>query len=64
VFVPEYEYTLVEYDPERPWLVASTQTLTVALQDAQAFPAWASRQWPAPRYKAELRHRELRPWRS
>jgi hypothetical protein len=54
VFVPEFRYTVAEYDPRQPWLlVGEIRRLTVQLEDAEAFTAWAARRWPAPRYKAE-----------
>jgi hypothetical protein len=62
VFVPELRYTVTEYDPERPWvMLTQTRGLVVDL-DAQDFPAWAARAWPAPRYRTELEPGTLEPW--
>ena len=61
VFVPELRYTVTEYDPHRPWVMVSrTRGLVVAL-DAEDFPAWAARAWPAPRYTTEIEPGALRP---
>jgi len=62
VFVPELRYTVTEYDPQRPWMMVSRTRGLVVTLDAEAFPAWAARAWPAPRYTTELEPGALRPW--
>jgi hypothetical protein len=65
MFVREFRYTVAEYDPQQPWLlVGEIRRLTVQLQDAETFTAWAARRWPTPRYKAELEPEALRPWQD
>jgi hypothetical protein len=64
VFVPELRYTVTEYDPQRPWVMVSrTRGLAVDL-DAEDFPAWAARAWPATRYTTEIEPGALRPWQQ
>lgn len=61
--MPEYRYALAKYEPSRPWLpVGPIQHLTVELGEGESFAAWAAREWPAPRFKAELEREELGPW--
>lgn len=61
--MPEYHYTVAEYDPQRPWLlVGEIRHLTVELDDEHSFTSWAERTWPAPRFKAELDAGQLGPW--
>jgi hypothetical protein len=53
--VTEFRFTVFEHDPNRPWLVLGpTKHLTVELERAGDFPAWASEHWPGDRYTAEL----------
>jgi hypothetical protein len=62
VRVPEYRYTLAEYDPERPWvLVGPLRRLSVELDEGEDFLVWAARTWPRPRYQVDLLP-ELGPW--
>ena len=64
-FVREFRYTVTEYDPYQPWLlVGATRRLTVELEDAEGFTAWAARTWPPPRYQADLEPEALRPWQD
>lgn len=37
-----HSFTLTRYDPEHPWIVLSTDRLTVDLPDDQAFTTWAA----------------------
>jgi hypothetical protein len=65
VFVPEFRYTVAEYDPRQPWLlVGEIRRRTVELEDADTFTAWAARRWPPPQYKAELEPETLGPWQG
>jgi hypothetical protein len=53
--VAEFTYTVFEHDPQQPWIVrGETQHLTVQLDRAADFPAWAAERWPSPRFTAEL----------
>jgi hypothetical protein len=53
VFVPEFGYTLSEYDPDRPWVVVNIEHRTVELHAGAEFSAWAREQWPPPRCRVE-----------
>jgi hypothetical protein len=53
MFVREYGYTLVEHDPERPWIVLSMTHQTVTLEAGGSFSEWARETWPAPRWEVE-----------
>ncbi|HYB25859.1 MAG TPA: hypothetical protein VEF89_04535 [Solirubrobacteraceae bacterium] len=48
VRVREYGFTITEHDPERPWMVLSSEHRTIKLPDGFDFFAWARRQWPPP----------------
>lgn len=50
----QVRYTLYEFDPVRPWIIADVSHRTVDLPDAGEFPDWAREQWPSPRYTVEL----------
>lgn len=64
VRMPEYRYTVAEYDPARPWvLVGALRQLTVELDEGEDFAAWAARAWPRPRYQVH-RLPELGPWQG
>jgi hypothetical protein len=52
--VSEYRFTLTEHDPERPWIVHSSERRTITLEDGQDFFAWAREHWPKPRWTVEL----------
>jgi hypothetical protein len=63
MFVPEYRYTVAEYDLQRPWLlVGEIRHLAVELEDVHSFRSWAAQKWPAPRFRAELDAGQLGPW--
>ena len=53
-FVPEYRYTVTDYDPDQPWIVLGTSHGKVTLPDAESFYRWAHEHWPAPRWRVEL----------
>ena len=57
----EYSYTLVEYDPVRPWIVRRQQRRTVTLADEQDFNRWAADQWPCGQFVVRL-DPHLDPW--
>lgn len=60
--LPEYRYTLAEYEPTRPWvLVGALRRLSVELDDDEDFVVWAARAWPRPRYQVD-RLPDLPPW--
>jgi hypothetical protein len=53
--MPLYRYSIVEYDPDRPWIVVGQHSgLEVELPDIVAFTDWAAERWPSPGYMAEL----------
>ena len=60
----EFVYTVIEYDPEKPWLALGMQQRTVELEDGASFFEWAHRCWPAPRYAVQLAPWHLSPERS
>jgi hypothetical protein len=50
-----WAYTIVEHDPEQPWIVVGEiRRLTVELEDGASFHDWAAKEWPHPRYQVEL----------
>ncbi len=59
MFVRKYGFTVIEHDPERPWMVLSSEHLTVKLPDNLEFFAWAHGQWPEPRWSVQLDPWEL-----
>ena len=65
VRVPEYRYTVAEYDPEKPWLIVGPRLrMTVELDEGEDFTIWATQAWPAPRFRAQLEPGPLPPWGS
>lgn len=53
--VPEFNHTVFEHDHQQPWIArGETQHLTVPLDRAGDFSAWAADRWPSPRFTAEL----------
>lgn len=65
MFVREYSFTATEHDPETPWIVLSSEHLTVKLPDGSDFFEWARGQWPAPRWSIQLDPWQLTPrWSS
>jgi hypothetical protein len=63
VFVREHRYHVIEFDPQRPWVVVGEiRRLAVELEDGLDFNRWAAQEWPAPRFRAELEPGELPPW--
>lgn len=56
MFVPRFEYELIAYDPERPWIIVSTEQRSVDKPDHKTFFAWAARTWPDDRYRVLLNH--------
>jgi hypothetical protein len=50
----EYGFTITDHDPDRPWIVRSSEHRTINLPDGQSFFEWAHEQWPAPRWSIEL----------
>ena len=61
VRMPEYRYTVTEYDPERPWIVLGSSHGQVTLPDDSGFFEWAQEHWPAPRWSVELDPWQLTP---
>jgi hypothetical protein len=59
--LPEYRYSVTEYDSERPWIVRGNQRGSVALDDDARFFEWAAEHWPAPRWRVELDPWQLAP---
>jgi hypothetical protein len=56
-----YAYDLIEYDPERPWIVLGSSRRTVELPDDQSFDQWAQRTWADDRYRV-LADRQTARW--
>jgi hypothetical protein len=54
MFDDQYGYTVIEHDPERPWIVLMTSHQTVELEDGTSFFEWARNEWPAPRWTVLL----------
>ena len=57
----EYGYTITEHDPNRPWIVLSSEHRTIKLRDDMDFFGWAREQWPAARWSVEVDPWELSP---
>ena len=47
----EYGFTITEHDPDRPWMVLSSEHRTIELPDGVAFFRWARERWPVPRWE-------------
>jgi hypothetical protein len=54
MFVPEYAFTLIEHDPDRPWVIRDSEHRTALLEDSENFFVWARSHWPEPRWSVEL----------
>lgn len=52
--MPEFSYTVTEYDTDRPWIVSGRSHGKVTLPDGESFFDWARDHWPAPRWSIEL----------
>jgi len=50
----QYSYTVVEHEPNRPWLVVGSHHRSVELPDDQDFFGWAAQEWPADRFTVQL----------
>jgi hypothetical protein len=62
--MPEYRYTVAEYEPTRPWvLVGALRQLSVELNEDEDFAVWAAQAWPRPRFQVDLLS-ELGPWQG
>ena len=57
----DFGFSIIEHDPDRPWMVLSTQHRTVKFPDHLAFFAWAAEHWPAPRWTVQLDPWQLAP---
>lgn len=57
----EYGFTITEHDPERPWMVLSSEHRTIKLPDGMDFSSWARDHWPAPRWSVQVDPWELSP---
>ena len=57
----EYGFTITEHDPDRPWIVLSSEHRTIKLPDGMDFLTWAREQWPAPRWSVQVDPWELSP---
>jgi hypothetical protein len=57
----EYRYTVIEHDPEKPWIVRGVSHATVTLEAGTSFFEWAAENWPAPRWSVELDPYQLAP---
>ncbi len=56
-----YSFTITEHDPERPWLVLSSEHRTTELPDGVSFFEWAAEHWQAPRWSVQLDPWQLAP---
>jgi hypothetical protein len=54
MFVPEFSYTIIEHEPDRPWIVVGSEHHTVTLDADENFFLWARERWPEPRWTVEL----------
>ena len=61
--MPEYAYTVAEYEAARPWVLVGALRDRVELDEGEDFTAWAARAWPRPRYEVALLT-ELGPWQG
>jgi hypothetical protein len=52
--VPEFSYTVTEYDPDKPGIVVGRGQHTVTLDADENFFLWARERWPEPRWSVEL----------
>lgn len=57
----EYGFTITEHDPDRPWMVLSSEHREIKLPDGQNFFAWAHEHWPEPRWSIDLDPFDLAP---
>jgi len=57
----EFGFTITEHDPDRPWMVLSSEHRTIKLPDGMDFLTWAREQWPAPRWSVQADPWELSP---
>ena len=61
VRMTEYGFTLTEHDPDRPWMVLSSEHRTIKLPNNVQFFSWAREQWPSPRWTVQLDPFQLTP---
>jgi hypothetical protein len=54
MLVPRYTFTLIERDPEKPWVVLGQDAPSVTLDEALDPLDWARQRWPEPRWTVEL----------
>jgi hypothetical protein len=59
--MPDYCFTVIEHDQDRPWIVLASERRMIELADGLDFFAWAHEQWPAPRWSVELEPGQLAP---
>jgi hypothetical protein len=53
--MPEIRFTVHEHSQDNPWIVlGAARHLTVELEHASDFAAWAAEHWPRERFTAEL----------
>jgi hypothetical protein len=57
----ECGFTITEHDPDRPWMVFSSEHRTIKLPDGTDFFTWAREQSPAPRCSVQVDPWELSP---
>jgi hypothetical protein len=61
VRMAEYRFTVTEHHLDRPSIVVGSSHGQVTLPDGHSFFAWASDQWPAPRWSVRLDRWQLEP---
>jgi len=54
VFVREYGFTITEHNPDRPWIVLSSEQRAIKLPDGRDFFAWAHEPGPALGWTVDL----------
>jgi hypothetical protein len=54
MFVRTWSYTVVEHDPDRPWIVLGQHRETIDLEDGASFHDWAACRYPNERFTVEL----------
>ena len=59
MFVRLFSFTIIEHDPQRPWIVTGVEHRTVELEDEVDFFGWAAERWPAERFTVQLDPWEL-----
>ena len=63
--MPDYRFTITEYDGDQPWLIVGPlRRETVELEDGEDFATWAAQAWPRPTFQVQLEPEPLGPWQG